>query len=147
MATMSMNTKIIKFLRFKAKFDFSERDRWGNTPYENAIEIRSKKIKIQILNEEAINEIIEILATIGNEWCIIAIFIYKKINHQLGGGIPLFFFTLNSGINVATYLLYVISSKITSNSISVAFPLFIGVIWTSFLIPDILPLSKSHFNL
>lgn len=46
MAVMSMNLKIIKFLRFKAKFDFSERDRWGNTPYENAIEIKSKKIKI-----------------------------------------------------------------------------------------------------
>lgn len=67
MAVMTMNSKIIKFLRFKAKFDFSERDRWGNTPYENAIEIKSKKIKIQILNEATINEIIDILATIGNE--------------------------------------------------------------------------------
>lgn len=70
MAVMSMNTKIIKFLRFKAKFDFSERDRWGNTPFENAVEIKSKKIKMPTLNETAINEIIEILATIGNEWFI-----------------------------------------------------------------------------
>ncbi|CAK81292.1 unnamed protein product (macronuclear) [Paramecium tetraurelia] len=67
MAVMSMNSKIIKFLRFKAKFDFSERDRWGSTPYENAIEIKSKKIKLQMLNEVSINEIIEMLATIGNE--------------------------------------------------------------------------------
>jgi len=46
MAVMSMNTKIIKFLRFKAKFDFSDRDRWGNTPFDNALEIKTKKIKI-----------------------------------------------------------------------------------------------------
>lgn len=46
MAVMSQNTKIIKFLRFKAKFDFSDRDRWGNTPFDNALEIKTKKIKI-----------------------------------------------------------------------------------------------------
>lgn len=46
MAVMAMNSKIIRFLRFTAKFNFSERDRWGNTPYENALEIKSKKIKV-----------------------------------------------------------------------------------------------------
>ncbi|CAD8176865.1 unnamed protein product [Paramecium pentaurelia] len=67
MAVMSQNTKIIKFLRFKAKFDFSDRDRWGNTPFDNALEIKTKKIKIQQMNEVAIDEIIKILVTIGND--------------------------------------------------------------------------------
>ncbi|CAD8197314.1 unnamed protein product [Paramecium pentaurelia] len=67
MAVMVMNSKIIRFLRFTAKFNFSERDRWGNTPYENAIEIKSKKIKVQKLNDVAIEEIIEMLQSIGND--------------------------------------------------------------------------------
>ncbi|CAD8124608.1 unnamed protein product [Paramecium sonneborni] len=67
MAVMSMCSKIIRFLRFVAKFDFSERDRWGNTPYENIIDIKSKKIKMQNINEEAIDEIIEMLKMIVND--------------------------------------------------------------------------------
>lgn len=46
MAIMAVNVKIIRFLKFIAKFNFSERDRWGNTPFENALEIKSKKIKV-----------------------------------------------------------------------------------------------------
>jgi lysophospholipase len=50
---------ILKFLKQIAKFNFSERDRWGNTPFENALEIKSKKIKVK--HEQTIDEIIEML--------------------------------------------------------------------------------------
>lgn len=43
MAVMNGHIKIIKFLRFVAKFNFSERDRWHNTPYDDAIILKSKK--------------------------------------------------------------------------------------------------------